>query len=65
MMLVLLTFVSFRVLRAMKTFEEEEALIMKDVRGWQVGKSVYHTDKWMPPYTGQLKETDSLTTPTT
>lgn len=45
-----------RVLRAMKAFEEEEALIMKDVPDWKVGESVYHTDKWIPPHTAQLKD---------
>ena len=39
----------------MKEFEEEEALIMKDVPGWKVGESVYHTDKWIPPHPAQLK----------
>ena len=29
---------------------------MKDVPGWEVGKSVYHTKKWMPPHPAQLKE---------
>ena len=46
----------FRVLRAMKAFEEEEALIMKDVPGWEVGKSVYNTKKWIPPHPAQLKD---------
>lgn len=47
----------FRILRAMKAFEEEEAKIMKDVPGWKVGESVYNTDKWVPPNPRQLKET--------
>ncbi|XP_041379473.1 NADH dehydrogenase [ubiquinone] 1 alpha subcomplex subunit 13-like [Gigantopelta aegis] len=42
-----------RILRAMKAFEAEEALIMKDVPGWKVGESVYHTDKWVPPNPAQ------------
>ena len=45
-----------RVLRAMTAFEEEEALIMKDVPGWKVGESVYNTDKWIPPLPCQLKD---------
>ena len=45
-----------RVLRAMKSFEEEEALIMEGVPGWKVGESVYHTDKWMRPHPAQLKD---------
>ena len=49
-------FFCFRVLRAMKAFEEEEALIMKDVPGWEVGKSVYNTKKWIPPHPAQLKD---------
>jgi hypothetical protein len=27
----------------------EEAEIMKNVPGWKVGESVYHSKKWMPP----------------
>jgi NADH dehydrogenase (ubiquinone) 1 alpha subcomplex subunit 13 len=27
----------------------EEARIMKDVPGWEVGKSVYHTKRWILP----------------
>ena len=46
-------------LRAMKAFEEEEALIMKDVPGWEVGKSVYNTEKWIPPHPALLKDMDS------
>lgn len=48
-----------RVLRAMKASEEEEALIMKDVPGWEVGKPVYNTSKWIPPHSAQLKDIDS------
>ena len=39
----------------MKSFEAEEAEIMKDVPGWKVGESVYNTDKWVPPNPAQLK----------
>ena len=39
----------------MKLFEEEEAQIMKDVKGWTVGESVYHTDRWIPPPAERLK----------
>lgn len=45
-----------RVLRAMKAFEEEEAMIMEGVPDWKVGESVYHTDKWMRPHPAQLKD---------
>lgn len=27
---------------------EREREVMKDIPGWEVGKSVYHTRKWMP-----------------
>lgn len=27
---------------------EKEREVMKDIPGWEVGKSVYHTRKWMP-----------------
>ena len=27
---------------------KKEAEVMKDVPGWEVGKSVYNTRKWMP-----------------
>jgi NADH dehydrogenase (ubiquinone) 1 alpha subcomplex subunit 13 len=43
----------------MKAFEEEEALIMKDIPGWEVGKSVYNTKKWIPPHSAQLKDYES------
>lgn len=36
--------------------EEEEAQIMADVPGWKVGESLYHTDKWIPPHSSQLKD---------
>ena len=48
----------YRTLKAMKTFEAEEALIMKDVPGWNVGESVYNTGKWVPPNLAQLKFID-------
>nr|GEX31679.1 hypothetical protein [Tanacetum cinerariifolium] len=34
---------------------EEEARIMKDVPGWKVGESVYHSGKWMSPVTGEMR----------
>ncbi|XP_003384822.1 PREDICTED: NADH dehydrogenase [ubiquinone] 1 alpha subcomplex subunit 13-like [Amphimedon queenslandica] len=43
-----------RILRALKASEAMEALIMKDVPGWKVGESVYHTKKWVPPSIIQL-----------
>ncbi|XP_078525709.1 NADH dehydrogenase [ubiquinone] 1 alpha subcomplex subunit 13 [Lissotriton helveticus] len=37
------------ILRQMRENLEEEAKIMKDVPGWKVGESVFHTDRWVPP----------------
>ena len=51
-----------RVLRAMKAFEKEEALIMKDVPGWEVGKNVYNSPKWLPPHPALLKDPDETAT---
>lgn len=45
----------YRTLRGMKLFEEEEAQIMKDVKGWTVGESMYHTDRWIPPPAERMK----------
>lgn len=42
----------------LKAADDEEALIMKDVPGWEVGKSVYNTSKWIPPHPAQLKDID-------
>ncbi|KAK1790827.1 hypothetical protein P4O66_014679 [Electrophorus voltai] len=33
---------------------EEEAIIMKDVPGWKVGESVFHTDRWVTPIVEEL-----------
>ncbi|KAK3283167.1 hypothetical protein CYMTET_9123 [Cymbomonas tetramitiformis] len=30
-------------------FKAQESLIMKDVPGWEVGKSVYYSGAWHPP----------------
>ncbi|XP_074834551.1 NADH dehydrogenase [ubiquinone] 1 alpha subcomplex subunit 13 [Carettochelys insculpta] len=38
-----------RVLRLLRENLEEEAKIMKDVPGWKVGESVWHTDRWVTP----------------
>lgn len=45
-----------RCLRALKENEELEAQIMKDVPGWKVGESVYHTDKWVTPIAVQVNK---------
>lgn len=28
---------------------------MKDVPGWKVGESVYHSGRWVPPASGELR----------
>ncbi|XP_067824842.1 NADH dehydrogenase [ubiquinone] 1 alpha subcomplex subunit 13 [Heptranchias perlo] len=43
-----------RILRLMRENLEEEAKIMKDVPGWKVGESVYHSDRWFPPTVEEL-----------
>ena len=34
---------------------EYEAEVMKDVPGWKVGESVYHSGRWVPPASGELR----------
>lgn len=43
-----------RVLRMLRENLEEEAIIMKDVPGWKVGESVFHTTRWVTPDIGEL-----------
>uniref|UniRef100_A0A8C6YNH6 NADH dehydrogenase [ubiquinone] 1 alpha subcomplex subunit 13 n=1 Tax=Nothoprocta perdicaria TaxID=30464 RepID=A0A8C6YNH6_NOTPE len=43
-----------RTLRLMRQNLDEEAKIMKDVPGWQVGESVFHTERWVPPTLDEL-----------
>ncbi|XP_017277641.1 NADH dehydrogenase [ubiquinone] 1 alpha subcomplex subunit 13 [Kryptolebias marmoratus] len=43
-----------RVLRMLRENLEEEAIIMKDVPGWKVGETVFHTDRWVTPITDEL-----------
>ncbi|XP_004646929.1 NADH dehydrogenase [ubiquinone] 1 alpha subcomplex subunit 13 [Octodon degus] len=43
-----------RVLQMMRENLEEEAIIMKDVPGWKVGESTFHTTRWVPPGIGEL-----------
>lgn len=38
-----------------KKYLEYEAEVMKDVPGWKVGENVYHSGRWMPPATGELR----------
>ncbi|KAF3796351.1 NADH dehydrogenase ubiquinone 1 alpha subcomplex subunit 13-B [Nymphaea thermarum] len=44
-----------RFVKEWKKYLDEEARIMKDVPGWKVGESVYHSGKWMPPASGELR----------
>ncbi|XP_059846972.1 NADH dehydrogenase [ubiquinone] 1 alpha subcomplex subunit 13 isoform X2 [Hypanus sabinus] len=43
-----------RYLRLLRENLEEEAKIMKDVPGWKVGESVYHSDRWFTPSVEEL-----------
>uniref|UniRef100_A0A8C2P5R7 YjeF N-terminal domain-containing protein 3 n=1 Tax=Capra hircus TaxID=9925 RepID=A0A8C2P5R7_CAPHI len=43
-----------RVLQMLRENLEEEATIMKDVPGWKVGESVFHTTRWVTPMMGEL-----------
>ncbi|XP_053558899.1 NADH dehydrogenase [ubiquinone] 1 alpha subcomplex subunit 13 [Bombina bombina] len=43
-----------RVLRLLRENLEEEAIIMKDVPGWKVGESTFHTDRWVKPTLNEL-----------
>jgi NADH dehydrogenase (ubiquinone) 1 alpha subcomplex subunit 13 len=39
-----------------KEILKQEAEIMKNVKGWKVGESVYHTDRWVPRNTNPLNK---------
>ncbi|XP_042336077.1 NADH dehydrogenase [ubiquinone] 1 alpha subcomplex subunit 13 [Sceloporus undulatus] len=43
-----------RTLRLLRQNFEEEAKIMQDVPGWQVGESRFHTTRWVPPTADEL-----------
>ncbi|XP_070602490.1 NADH dehydrogenase [ubiquinone] 1 alpha subcomplex subunit 13 [Erythrolamprus reginae] len=43
-----------KVLRLLRYNFEEEAKIMKDVPGWKVGESVFHTTRWVCPTIEEL-----------
>ncbi|XP_048354545.1 NADH dehydrogenase [ubiquinone] 1 alpha subcomplex subunit 13 [Sphaerodactylus townsendi] len=43
-----------RVLRILRQNFEEEAKIMKDVPGWTVAESRFHTTRWVPPTPDEL-----------
>ena len=39
---------------------EREKLLMADVEGWEVGKSMYNSDVWMVPLTHLIKDQDDI-----
>ncbi|KAM3656523.1 NADH dehydrogenase [ubiquinone] 1 alpha subcomplex subunit 13 [Ammospiza nelsoni] len=43
-----------RTLRLLRENLEEEAKIMRDVPGWKVGESRFHTDRWVTPTVEEL-----------
>ncbi|XP_063003213.1 NADH dehydrogenase [ubiquinone] 1 alpha subcomplex subunit 13 [Elgaria multicarinata webbii] len=43
-----------RTLRILRQNLDEEAKIMKDVPGWQVGESRFHTTRWVTPTQDEL-----------
>ncbi|XP_033838022.1 NADH dehydrogenase [ubiquinone] 1 alpha subcomplex subunit 13 [Periophthalmus magnuspinnatus] len=43
-----------RTLQKLRENLEEEAILMKDVPGWKVGESVFHTDRWVTPLPDEL-----------
>ncbi|KAM9369222.1 NADH dehydrogenase [ubiquinone] 1 alpha subcomplex subunit 13 [Phaethornis superciliosus] len=43
-----------RTLRIMRQNLDEEAKIMRDVPGWKVGESLFHTERWVPPTPEEL-----------
>ncbi|KAI4372716.1 hypothetical protein MLD38_010915 [Melastoma candidum] len=44
-----------RFIKEWKKYLEYEAEVMKDVPGWKVGESVYHSGRWVPPATGEIR----------
>ncbi|KAM3756253.1 hypothetical protein ACB098_02G098300 [Castanea mollissima] len=44
-----------RFVKEWKKYLEYEAAVMKDVPGWKVGENVYHSGRWVPPSTGELR----------
>ena len=47
--------IEHRFVKEWKKYLEDEARIMKNVPGWKVGESVYHSGRWVPPATGELR----------
>lgn len=43
-----------RVLMMLQESLEKEAILLKDVPDWDVGKSVFYTVHWVTPVTGEI-----------
>ncbi|CAB4006479.1 Hypothetical predicted protein [Paramuricea clavata] len=43
-------------IRQMKENMETEEAIMKHVKGWKVGESVYHNERWVTPHSTELEK---------
>ena len=52
---VTLGYFTCRILQQLKSNLEKEKLIMKDIEGWEPGKSVYNTTRWVPPKQEQIE----------
>lgn len=40
----------------MKEHMKVEEAIMKDVKGWKAGESVYYTKRWVTPHSMELEK---------
>lgn len=43
-------------MRQMKENMQTEEAIMKHVKGWKVGESVYHNKRWVTPHPAELEK---------
>jgi NADH dehydrogenase (ubiquinone) 1 alpha subcomplex subunit 13 len=43
-------------IRQMKENMKTEEAIMKEVKGWKAGESVYHTERWVAPHSTELEK---------
>ena len=43
-------------IRQMKENMKTEEAIMKHVKGWKAGESVYHTERWVTPHSAELEK---------
>ena len=43
-------------LRQLKENVKTEEAIMKHVKGWKAGESVYHTERWVAPHATELEQ---------